>query len=131
MPSQKLRVHNVTLTDISISSWTNSSMLKALKMPSPLTNNRSLSTVLPGSISLQKTGSYVTDGRTALPPGTSCPTLKSKESHPFALQMGFALEPGLKWWVSSVLKKQDVIISLVKHWNIKYSKKTQKYSLPL
>ncbi len=42
-----------------------------------------------------------------------------KESHPvpvteFAIQMGVALKPGFNWWVVCVLKKKDVIISLMK-----------------
>ncbi len=45
--------------------------------------------------------------------------------------MGVALDPGFNWWVFSVLKKREKIISLVQHCNIKYFKKTHKYVLPL
>ncbi len=45
--------------------------------------------------------------------------------------MGVALEPGFNWWVFCVLKKRDTIILLVKRRNVKYLKKTHKYSVPL
>ncbi len=59
-----------------------------------------------------------------------------KESHPvqvaeFAIQMGIALELGFNWWVFCVLKKRDAIILLVKQCQVKYLKKTHKYSHPL
>ncbi len=54
-----------------------------------------------------------------------------KESHPvqvdeFTIQMGVTLEPGFTWWVFCVPKKRDAIISLMKHHNVKYFKRTHK-----
>ncbi len=45
--------------------------------------------------------------------------------------MGVAIEPGFYCWLFCVLKKRDTIILLVKCCNVKYLKKTHKYSLPL
>ncbi len=45
--------------------------------------------------------------------------------------MGVTLEPGFIWWVFCIIKKRDAIISVVKHCNVKYLKKTHKYGLPL
>jgi hypothetical protein len=55
-----------------------------------------------------------------------------KESHPlqvaeFALSVQIADESAFNWWVSWVLKKSDLIISLVKCRSTRYHKHTHKY----
>ncbi len=45
--------------------------------------------------------------------------------------MGIADEPAFNWWVTWVLEKRDLIISLVKCWSTRYHKRTHKIGIEL
>ena len=49
----------------------------------------------------------------------------------YAVAQGIDHEPGLNWWVDSVLIKKEIIISLVKKRNAWYLKKTHKFGVDL
>eukprot|EP00970_Alexandrium_tamarense_P003116 scaffold471_cov109-Alexandrium_tamarense.AAC.4 len=59
-----------------------------------------------------------------------------KESHPvqvaeYAVAQGIAHEPAFNWWVTHVLRKRDRIVAAVKKRNVRYLKKTHKFSIEL
>ena len=57
-----------------------------------------------------------------------------KESHPvevaeYSISQDLQSEPALNWWVTHVIKKRDVIISLVKKRSARYLKKMHKFGV--
>ena len=59
-----------------------------------------------------------------------------KESHriecaEYAVSQGLINEPAFNWWVGFVLKKRELIISLVKKRNTRYLKRNEKFGIAL
>ena len=57
-----------------------------------------------------------------------------KESHPvetaeYAMSQGLEFEPAFNWWVPHVLKKREMIISLVRKREARYLKRKEKFGI--